>query len=552
MRRFLVWLAGMIWPTVVVDCAVFRTLHEDKTDEEESLATTWKLGRLKFFFIVLVIEFIYTWLPTYFMPILTFFSVLCFINQNNLKFGQLTGMQGMSIGALRLDWNALTFVFPSPIFYPTWALCNIFVGFVVIFWMIVPILYYTNSWNAKVLPIFSQDVFTVNGSLFVYKAILNKMSYLNQTAYEVYGPIRVTPILFVNFCICFTAITSLIIHTVLYHGKYIKEQFFMSLDEAVNDVHGKLMSKFKEVPEYWYSILLIICVFGSVIVCHFGQLMPWYNLLLLLIINFLFLLPSGIIKSITAQDTDIGLLLSFIGSFLMKSDSIGNMTFRTYGYTMQRRSLVFLSCLKLGHYMKIPPRPMFLLLILSSIVGCIASYLTSYIMLKNINDLCFTFTWYCTNARFLSDVSDLWGIIGATNILKTYPFIEYFFLIGALIPIPPWLLSKKYPNINWLKYVHFPVMLATLTQIPPSRPGTIPSWLLIGFLFNFLFYKYANNWWHKYAYIFSAAMSAGVGMALIIIAFIPAFSHYWWGNPKEAINIDGCPYSTLPYTKQSG
>ncbi|CAF1211490.1 unnamed protein product [Didymodactylos carnosus] len=552
MRRFLVWPAGMIWPTAVVDCTVFHALHADERNDKDSIHLTWKLCRFKFFLIVLCIIFVYSWLPSYFMPILTFFSVLCFMNTNNLAFGQVTGMQGLSVSALRLDWNALTFVFPSPIFYPSWALCNIFVGFVVIFWMIVPLLYYTNTWNSEILPIYAQDAYTLNGTIYNYPLIVDNKSHLNQTAYEHYSSPHLTPILLVNFCIHFTLITAVIVHTILYHGKYIKKQFYMSFDEAVNDVHGKLMSKFKEVPEYWYTTLFVICFFSSVIVCHFGHLMPWYYLFLLVSINFLFLLPGGIIKSIAAQDIDLGILLALIGGFIIEGNAVGNMTFRTYGYSMQRRSLMFLSCLKLGHYMKIPPRVMFLMLILSSIVGCIISYFTAYCMSKFFLNVCLTFTWYCTNARFLLQMSNLWGIIGSANVLKTYKFLEYFFLVGALITVPAWLLSKLYPKNKWLKCVHFPVMLATLTQIPPSRPGTIPTWLLIGFLFNFVFYKYANNWWHKYAYICSAALSTGVSMALIIISFIPQFPYYWWGNAKGGISIDGCPHSTEAFTKYGG
>ena len=30
MRKFLVWPAAMIWPANLVNCALFRTLHNDK------------------------------------------------------------------------------------------------------------------------------------------------------------------------------------------------------------------------------------------------------------------------------------------------------------------------------------------------------------------------------------------------------------------------------------------------------------------------------------------------------------------------------------------
>ncbi|CAF3874178.1 unnamed protein product, partial [Didymodactylos carnosus] len=61
--------------------------------------------------------------------------------------------------------------------------------------------------------------------------------------------------------------------------------------------------------------------------------------------------------------------MSFLGGLVLKGNAIANMTFRTYGYTTQRRSLTFISCLKLGHYMKIPPRAMFTMLVVNTLIG---------------------------------------------------------------------------------------------------------------------------------------------------------------------------------------
>jgi hypothetical protein len=37
----------------------------------------------------------------------------------------------------------------------------------------------------------------------------------------------------------------------------------------------------------------------------------------------------------------------------MPGDPIGNVTFKIYGYITQSQALVFISNLKLGHYMKV-------------------------------------------------------------------------------------------------------------------------------------------------------------------------------------------------------
>ena len=61
-------------------------------------------------------------------------------------------------------------------------------------------------------------------------------------------------------------------------GKTIIKQFRSSLKDNTNDIHAKLMSQYKEAPEWWYAILFVIAFTLAAIVCHFGKLMPWYFL----------------------------------------------------------------------------------------------------------------------------------------------------------------------------------------------------------------------------------------------------------------------------------
>ncbi|CAF1209377.1 unnamed protein product [Didymodactylos carnosus] len=505
------------------------------------------MGRFRFFLIVFIVQFVYYWIPGYFMPILTSFSIICFINDNNIVLGQLTGFYGLGIGALQLDWQSVTAFLQSPILYPWWALLNVLVGFIGIYWIIVPILYYTHA-DAKLLPIFSGDSYAKDGTLYNYSLITDDGVRLNQTAYEQYGDAVLTPTFEVTFCIQVAVITAIIVHVILYHGKFILKQFNMSVYEATNDVHGSLMAKLaKEVPEYWYTLLFLSLFVCSAIVCELAALMPWYYLFVIISIDFVLLLPSGIIKAITNQDIDLDLLMSLLGGLVLKGNAVANMTFRTYGYTAQRRSLTFIGCLKLGHYMKIPPRVMFTMLVVSTLIGSTMSYVAAYIIINYFKGLCSNNNWLCPKVRVFKEISHYLGTIGTANFLHAHSVTPYFFLVGALCPIPAWLLHKRFPKVRWLKYVHFPVMLASLSQIPPIHTATYPTWIFIGFIFNYVIQKRAPDWWNKYAYIFSAAMSAGVGAALIFVAFLPAFPVHWWGNAQNEVEGDGCKYSTANY-----
>lgn len=193
------------------------------------------------------------------------------------------------------------------------AQVNILIGFVVLAWIITPAAYYSNLWDAKVMPIMSMKVFSRDGYIYNISAVLDSNLRLNETAYAKYGrsiflysnsrltrayllgEIRMTPIFAFSYGISFAAIAAVIVHTILYQGndhyfidqlqhsfffsgKTIIKQFRSSLKDNTGDVHAKLMSHYKEAPEWWYTILFVLAFALAAMVCHFGQLMPWYYL----------------------------------------------------------------------------------------------------------------------------------------------------------------------------------------------------------------------------------------------------------------------------------
>ncbi len=89
---------------------------------------------------------------------------------------------------------------------------------------------------------------------------------------KILGEIRMTPIFAFSYGISFAAIAAVIVHTILYQGKdwfkkiisiivligrTIVKQFRSSLNDNVTDIHAKLMSHYKEAPEWWYVFKII-------------------------------------------------------------------------------------------------------------------------------------------------------------------------------------------------------------------------------------------------------------------------------------------------------
>ncbi|CAF5194934.1 unnamed protein product, partial [Rotaria magnacalcarata] len=118
LRRFLVWPCEVIWPQNLPLIAVLRTFHERQSSITEAsygsqhLSLIQKLlnNRLLFFCVISIIAFVYEWLPLYIMPILAYFSWMCWISPSNNALAQLTAVRGLAIGGggLSLDWYEVT------------------------------------------------------------------------------------------------------------------------------------------------------------------------------------------------------------------------------------------------------------------------------------------------------------------------------------------------------------------------------------------------------------------------------------------------------------
>lgn len=185
LRRYLVYPAAMIWPSNLVTVALFNTLHR----REQLAPGQWT--RQKFFAVCAIGSFLYYWIPAFIFPAITALTLLCYINPSNVVLAQVTGSQGLGIGVLSLDWNTITAFLGSPLITPWWAQMNIMIGFVLIAWVMVPIAYYTNVWNAKQYPILTSKLFTTDGYYYDTLSILTPAKNLDEGMYSAYGPLRI-------------------------------------------------------------------------------------------------------------------------------------------------------------------------------------------------------------------------------------------------------------------------------------------------------------------------------------------------------------------------
>ncbi|KAH9060711.1 oligopeptide transporter [Lactarius vividus] len=405
----------------------------------------------------------------------------------------------------------------------------------------------------------SRHMYDNTGAQYNVSRILSPQATLDEDAYKGYSPLFLSASFAIAYGTSFASITATLVHSILYFRKQIWLQARRSLSEQP-DVHARLMARYPQVPEWWYfSILVIVFAMSAVTIEVWPTEMPIWGLILALSVAAIYIVPTGMIQAITNQQIGLNVLTELIAGYALPGKPLALMIFKTYGYIMMTQALQFTSDMKLGHYMKVPPRSMFWCQIIATVVAGTTQLAVQQWMFADIPDFCeqhqnshFT----CANTEVFFVASVVWGVIGprrqfsAGQIyhqrLATFGADEsilsgltYFFLMGALAPLVGWLINKRWPK-SIFKYVNIPVVLAGTGWIPPATAVNYIPWALIGFIFNYVIRKRHFNWWAKYNYVLSAALDCGTAIGTLIVFFALQYPRRgtigkntiesWWGN----------------------
>jgi ABC-type proline/glycine betaine transport system permease subunit len=70
------------------------------------------------------------------------------------------------------------------------------------------------------------------------------------------------------------------------------------------DVHARLMKRYKQVPQWWFLILLLGSIILSLLMSFVWKeevQLPWWGMLFAFVLAFVVTLPIGIIQATTNQ-----------------------------------------------------------------------------------------------------------------------------------------------------------------------------------------------------------------------------------------------------------
>ncbi|KAL0915417.1 hypothetical protein M5K25_015830 [Dendrobium thyrsiflorum] len=494
-RKILVDNPYMWWPENLIQVSLYKVLHQKEKRKKGSIT------RFQFFIVVFITSFAYYTIPGFIFPAISTISILCLIFKKSITMQQIgSGLKGLGVGSIGIDWSTVTNFFGSPLATPASAMFNIMLGFFIGIYVLIPISYWTNTYNAKRFPILSYDIFDYTGHSYNTTRIINNKTFtLNLEEAESYSKINISITFLLAYGSSFAYMTASIMHVALHDGMNIWKIWkdTKECDKEKKDVHARLMNRnYEPVPQWWFDVLLVAVIGLSIFTCKgFGRNLqvPWWGLLFIFIIALLFTLPFGVIMATTGQLT--GTMIASFVSFTITWFLLNTIKHKCDPENLSQGSL-----------------------------------------------------WTCPNDDVYYNASIIWGLVGPMRMfgkLGHYSALNLFFLIGLLLPIPFWYLSKVFPRNKLLRYIHIPLIISG-SGVLPGRSVNYIMWGTVGIFFNYYIFKRYKEWWARHTYLLSAALDTGVAFMGIFIFFALQFNNIngidWWGGVAD----DYCPLASCP------
>lgn len=574
-RRFIVYPSFCVWPSSLTSLAINKAFHtDDSTPVKGPLGRTYSWSRMTVFLVAFCTMFAYWWFPGFIFQALSTFDWMTWIAPNNANLANITSMAtGLGFSPIATwDFNNLMFNGFTPMVIPLFSVMNQFLGMIIGFIMIVAF-YYTNAFHTSYLPINSNHTFDHQAKPFNVSNVINSEAHFDLEKYQAYSEPYMSAGNLVVYFWFFAIYTATLSYTGLYHRHELvhgfkgcwravkaaisrKPEEETHEDDLAEDIHWRLMRRYKEVPEWWYFIILCValvvgCVGVGVYPTNVTPAVVIYGIIMALI----FVVPVGLIYAVTGVQVTMNVLAEFIGGSMVPGNALAMNYFKMYGYICTAQAIYFSNDLKLAHYVKIPPRCTFTAQVVATLVStfiCVAIF--NFQM--GFRDVCTdnaAFGFTCPGEYTFFTASVFWGTIGPKRVFGAgghYSTLLIGFPVGFVLPFITFYLAKWFPRVQWLRSLH-PVMICagSLMWAPYNFGYFIPTVYLSLFSWQYLKKKHLD-FWSRYNYIIAGAWVAAIAIAAIVIFFgvqIPEKSIDWWGNDAQSgCNAKACVRFTLP------
>lgn len=552
LRKFTIYPVKALWPTVLPSLALNRALL---VPERKESINGWKISRYNFFFIVTASSFLYFWLPNYLFAALSTFNWLTWIAPDNFVLAAITGSEtGLGINPIpSFDWNILNF--NSCLTIPFYSQANQYVGLIIGAIIIIGLYWSNNMWTAY-LPINSNYLFDNTGNYYSTSSVIGANNELDEALYQQVGPPYFTAANLMIYGAFFAIYLFGFFYQVIIDWANVKEgmkniyqglkNWRRPLYTNYTDPHSRMMSKYKEVPDWAYLVVLLISFILAILCVElYPTQTPVWGIVFVIALNFIFLIPITSISSITGFSYGLNVLSEILIGYMLPGKYIPLITLKAFGYNTDGQALTFISDLKTSHYAKVPPRAIFRGQLLSAFVSAFITLAVINYQLGSIKGICtpdqkqkFTcpgdVTYYSASIEF--------GLIGPRRVFdQVYPILKWCFLIGFLLLIPAIAFQKLAPR-RFTKHFQPTAVIGGMMIYAPYNLSYYTGGMYLSFTFMHYIRRKYLTWWEKYNYVLSSGLDAGVAFSAIIIFFAVQYHAKdvnWWGNTVSYGGVEG-------------
>ncbi|KAE9566288.1 Oligopeptide transporter 8 [Colletotrichum fructicola] len=559
-------ICGIMRPIAVwhVDAVYWSTLPTVKTLQGLHWQDLKNSKPLRWFWYSFAGMFAYEFLPAYIWPWLNSVSIPCLaaMHATGAKAATLTNLfggsinnEGLGLFSLSFDWQYITsFNTSLPLALQAHAALGYFVCFIVMLGI-----YYSNAWDAKSQPFMSTRLRSEDGSTYPIAKVFTG-GVLNKEALATYGIPRLTGSFAYAMFMANAAIGALIAHCFLFWAGDVVNAYKSARSGRYDDRHHAHMAKhYKETPWWWYVVVLVLSfILGIVVVTTQNITLPAWAYIVALLLGIFIAPLSTILYSRYGNGIATNNLSKMLAGLLLPERPIGNMYFAAWSHNVISNAVTLSNDLKMGEYLKIPPRVMFLTQVYGTILGGFINYAVMISIVNGNRELLVdsdgnnawsgaTMQSYNTNATSWALAHYLYKIGGK------YEMVPIGLGIGFGIVAVHRLVVHFVPKIRGfsLSEINFPQFIQYAGFIPYNQSQTcvIFSQIIAGFFTQFYLRNYRPRIFRDYSYLVTGAMDG----ASLTVLFILSFAVFgaggsskpfptWWGNNADGY-YDLCPSS---------
>lgn len=432
-----------------------------------------------------------------------------------------------------------------------------FAAGIVICYIAMATVYYTDTWGAKAQPFMSTSLRTATGGRYVASSVFVD-GILSEDKLEQVGLPHLAGTFVWGLLTATMAIGALIGHIILFWGADILESFKKLRRNEIEDRHHKVMvESYKEAPWWWFTIVLVISfVLGIVVVVVEDLTLPVWGYIAALALG-IFIAPfSSILYARFGTGIATNVLMKMVAGVAHPGRPIANLYFGSWSHTVISQSLNLASDLKMGEYLKIPPRVMFLTQVWGTVFGAFINYVVMVSIVNQHHDLLVNSdgnsAWSGYYFQAMNNQAATWALAKYLySAGKPYFLVPVGLAIGFGICLLHRIVVRFKPTVFGfdLREINTPQVLAYAGVLGYGATQTCVIWtmLTVGFLFQFYFRNYHPRFFKDYSYLVVAGFDGGSLFVLFILSFAvfgaggpqKPFPN-WWGNPATGYP-DHCP-----------